>query len=113
MAPSQQFHVVVGAFQTAATRAPAQTRRDQPNVFRPLRRESSEVGTGSRSAGRGFRAGVPCAPELSEKAKAAAQGVPVGVQLEQSLKFVERSEKRLRVLDEERAKEARLLEEAQ
>ena len=47
-----------------------------------------------------------------KKAKAAAQGVPLGVQLEQSLKFVERSEKRLRVLDEERAKEARLLEEA-
>ena len=32
--------------------------------------------------------------------------------MEQSLKFVEQSEKRLRVLDEERAKEARLLEEA-
>ena len=48
-----------------------------------------------------------------KKAKAAAQSVPVGVQLEQTLKFVERSEKRLRVLDEERAKEARLLEEAQ
>ena len=46
------------------------------------------------------------------QAKAAAQGVPVGVQLEQSLKFVERLEKRLRVLDEERAKEARLMEEA-
>ena len=47
-----------------------------------------------------------------KKAKAAARGVPLGVQLEQSLKFVERSEKRLRVLDEERSKEARLLEEA-
>ena len=47
-----------------------------------------------------------------KKAKSAAQSVPGGVQLEQSLKFVERSEKRLRVLDEERAKEARLLEEA-
>ena len=47
-----------------------------------------------------------------KKSKAAAQGVPIGVQLEQSLKFVERPEKRLRVLDEERAKEASLLEEA-
>ena len=46
-----------------------------------------------------------------KKAKAAAQGVPFGVQLQQSLKFVERSEKRLQVLNEERAKEARLLEE--
>ena len=44
-----------------------------------------------------------------KKAKSAAQSVPGGVQLEQSLKFVERSEKQLRVLDEERAKEARLL----
>ena len=47
-----------------------------------------------------------------KKAKAAAQGVPIGVQLEESLKFIERSEKRLRILDEERAKEATLLEEA-
>ena len=47
-----------------------------------------------------------------KKATAATQSVPLGVQLEQSLKFVERSEKRLKVLDEERAKEARLLEEA-
>ena len=47
-----------------------------------------------------------------KKAKAAAQGVPIGVQLEQSLKFVERSEKRLRVLDEERANEASLLTQA-
>ena len=41
-----------------------------------------------------------------KKAKTTAQGFPLGVQLEQSLKFVERSEKRLQVLDEERAKEA-------
>ena len=38
-----------------------------------------------------------------KKARAAAQGIPIGVQLEQSMKFVERSEKGLQALDEERA----------
>ena len=47
-----------------------------------------------------------------KKAKAAAQGVPIGVQLELSLKFVERSEKRLQVLDGERTTEASLLKGA-
>ena len=58
--------------------------------------------------GRGFRARVPGAPEVFD------EGLSSGTQLEQFLKFVRQSQKRLQVFDEERTKEkeARLLEEA-
>ena len=100
------------------TSAVVQTRRDQPRLT------PEEALTAPRERVQKLERalevlGEDSGPEFQvlqnslKKAKAAAQGVPVGVQLEQILKFVERSEKRLRVLDEERAKEARLLEEAQ
>ena len=100
------------------TSALAQTRRDQPRL------SPEEAVTAARERVQKLERalevlGEDSGPEFQvlqnsvKKAKAAAQGVPVGVQLEQTLKFVERSEKRLRVLDKERAKEARLLEEAQ
>ena len=101
-----------------STRAPAQTRRDPPK-----RRSPEEVVSAAQERVQKLERalevlGEDSGPEFQvlqnslKKATAAAQGVPLGDQLEQSLKFAERSEKRLQVLDEERAKEARLLEEA-
>ena len=46
-----------------------------------------------------------------KKAKVAAQGIPVGVQLEECQKFVARCEKRIAALDVERSKELERLEE--
>ena len=111
--------MVVGAIQTAAQEAQFRPIATSPHVFRPKRVVTAAQERVQKLERALEVLGEDSGPELQvlqnswKKAKVAAQSVPVGVQLEQSLKFVERSEKRLRVLDEERAKEARLLEEAQ
>ena len=80
---------------------PQHTRRDQPTRLspgrgrnRPLRREFKSWNVLSKCWERIPGPSSRVLQNSLKKAKASAQGVPVGVQLEQSLKFVERSEKR-------------------
>ena len=109
---AQKSHDGRGASAKAQTRRDPPTRRSPEEVVSAAQERVQKLERALEVLGEDSRPEFQVLQDSLKKAKAAAQRVPFVVQLEQSLKFVERSEKRLRVLDEERAKEARLLEEA-